>query len=112
MRKRLGKDIWQGLHDFPLIDSEKELSDSEILNTDLVQNVLDDKYELSYFTEYQKHLLSHRRIRAKFLILQKDSDKKPKIPDEYGKIYPYSMEESRDLGKPILILNFLKKYIY
>ena len=60
VRKREGKDIWQGLHEFPLIESKNAKEQNELHNS------LEARYTFKYSESYT-HLLSHQRLHIVFL---------------------------------------------
>lgn len=72
LRKRIGSDIWQGLYEFPLLETEGALSFEELVKTDVFADLLKgnpEKIELQ--AEYSaKHVLSHQRIYANFYRLK------------------------------------------
>ena len=61
IRKRTEKDIWQNLHDFPLIETNKEISKKELL-----QLASDKNISIHSVSSVFKHILSHQVIFAKF----------------------------------------------
>lgn len=77
--KRTGKDIWQGLYQFPLI----ELSEKEFLKEDNFLQIISNnfnlkKIKLNSISNVCKQTLTHQKICAKFLnftSLQKINDK-------------------------------------
>jgi A/G-specific adenine glycosylase len=60
VRKREGKDIWQGLHEFPLIETKNSNEQNELHNS------LEARYTFSHSETYT-HLLSHQRLHIVFL---------------------------------------------
>lgn len=64
VHKREGKDIWKGLYEFPLIESEFALKEDELLNKikECVGQKCDIKIEKSL-----THKLTHRTIKATFI---------------------------------------------
>lgn len=71
--KRTGKDIWKNLHQFPLIESEKELSELEILNLKIpLLNC--EKVKLKSVSSTVKHILTHQTIYARFIHIETESD--------------------------------------
>ncbi len=76
LNKRNNKDIWQGLYEFPQIESERLLSEQALFDhssdihklTGLIQFKLLETYDLS------KHVLSHQHIYSRFFILSGESD--------------------------------------
>ena len=61
VQKRESKDIWQNLYQFPLFESEKEVSSPSELG-----DVLIVESTFKKVSEQFKHVLSHQRIYAKF----------------------------------------------
>ena len=61
IQKRVAKDIWQNLYQFPLKESEKEIISPFELKESLV-----DKAVFLKVSEQFKHVLSHQKIYAKF----------------------------------------------
>jgi A/G-specific adenine glycosylase len=89
MKKREGKDIWQGLYDFDLIESATPLDEKALaLQT--------GKMKIVWSAEY-KHVLTHQTIFARFAILEtKDKE------ENY-----FSLKKIAALPKPVLISKFL-----
>lgn len=108
LKERGAKNIWQGLYDFPLIESAKSLSEEEILSQ------LDQREDmmLEGVSSEVKHVLTHRQIFARFYKLKvKDLD----TFEQLGRAFeskPYSIDEINALPKPILIQNYLKEEVF
>lgn len=69
MEKRNGNDIWKGLYQFPVIESEKFLSPIKLIIHPTVKNISpDEKIKLKPADEFV-FPLSHQKIHAKFFIL-------------------------------------------
>lgn len=72
LQKRVKKDIWQNLYEFPLIESTNLLSTNELLiNTEfhaLFEGI--KKIEVIKKTNPMKHVLSHRVIYAQFISIR------------------------------------------
>lgn len=66
LRKRSGKGIWKGLFDFPGILSEMELNHVEVVPAFLKENALGSIPEILHVSEEYIHILSHRKIHARF----------------------------------------------
>ncbi len=110
MHQRADGDIWSGLYDFYLVESEEKLitlDEISLEKNDFLQEIL-SKSIIKNVSESFKHILTHQRIEAKFwhIILNDEVV----LPENY---HFYSLEEIEDLPKPILIekhyksLNFL-----
>ena len=67
LQKREEKDIWQGLYQFPLIESEnKNQSAVDLSNTNIAQHIKGTSYSMVKSSSVVKHVLSHQIIYAKF----------------------------------------------
>jgi A/G-specific adenine glycosylase len=104
MQKRKVKDIWQGLYDFPLLESESELFEEAILNH------FSSQYPHLVVKEFigtvysAKHILSHQNLRVSFFVFKVDlSSGFVAEPCEEW----YDGVQIESLPKPILIEKFL-----
>jgi A/G-specific adenine glycosylase len=103
MKKRSGEGIWEGLYDFPSIESESALQQEDILHA--LQNHLQFNgpiIQVDFSKEY-KHILSHRRLKAHFLHI-KLSNKWHKMPPGATEV-PWS--KITEKGIPRLIEKYL-----
>ncbi len=104
LNERGPKDIWQGLFDFPLVETEQELHEVEQLN--LSSNKATAKFEKDlvpmFKSEEFKHLLTHQTIRAKFWHFEL---KKAEKLDQLKAIIP---SEIHNFPLPKLIENYIK----
>ncbi len=68
LNRRSGKDIWQGLYEFPLIETEVPTDLSGLQQLNGFQNLFADAGCLSISVELSdlKHILSHQKIYATF----------------------------------------------
>ena len=70
LHRRNGKDIWQGLYEFPLIESGKELNEQELLRYLKKRKWLRDKAdEITGISLVSKQQLSHQLIAGQFIKL-------------------------------------------
>ena len=69
LQKRIAKDVWQNLYEFPLIESDKLFELSELIENGDFQNLFRDieKVDIIKTTNPIKHILSHRVIFAQFI---------------------------------------------
>jgi A/G-specific adenine glycosylase len=67
LKRRNVAGIWKGLHDFPCIESYTALKDEEVIEEFLTQNKLASQAMVHDISEEYVHILSHRKIRAKFI---------------------------------------------
>lgn len=100
IKQRKNKDIWIGLYDFPVIESEKEIKDisglykldSFLANIDLISK-----------STPIKHILSHQIINAVFW---KISLKNNWLPNQ--ELIKVSLEEINNYPVPKLVENYIK----
>ncbi len=70
IQKRGEKDIWKGLYEFPLIESEKELPIDEVLSDPFLVNILKGcTWVVDAVSSLYKHQLSHQLIIAQFITI-------------------------------------------
>ncbi|WKK86804.2 A/G-specific adenine glycosylase [Marivirga arenosa] len=100
MKKRGPQDIWQGLFDFELIETEKALDMNDIISK--IQNLHQDVQIIEISDAYQ-HILSHQKLEAVFIELNKKTDNTLHDND----LVYYTQDEIEELPKPRLIENYL-----
>ena len=104
MRRREAGDIWQGLYDFPLFESNRLLEREEIV--ELIRQKFElqsAQFNVQSNSEPFLHILTHQRINAKFWLVQIFHNLQHKDIN----FVPVSTMESIPL--PRLIETFLKK---
>ena len=105
LKERVGKDVWNGLFDFALIEgatSEDEVMDKIQKSYSLSKLILED------VSEPFIHILSHQKIHAVFYLVS-ISDGAAKTLSKKCSLKPYSVEEVLNLPKPKLIVNYLQR---
>ncbi len=102
-KKRTSGDIWEGLHDFPQVESSQE---TQSLPMDIP---LKTEREAKLFPKKYRHILSHQRLNAVFSELEIAEDNLEKLEDWcQNKGFLLVKEERIEyLAKPKLIVNFL-----
>ncbi|MDR0765542.1 MAG: A/G-specific adenine glycosylase [Odoribacteraceae bacterium] len=72
LSRRTGKDIWQHLHEFPLIETDEPAGFDELCRDDRFRELLDGVTLASVAERVapRKHVLSHRVIHARFYDLE------------------------------------------
>ncbi len=73
LERRTANDIWKNLYQFPLIESERELSDPEILNLKIPFLKCEDVH-LKSVSPAVKHILTHQTIYARFIQIENETD--------------------------------------
>ena len=68
LQKRIEKDVWQNLFEFPLIESDRLLNTGELVGDNTFKTILGDagEVEIHKISNPMKHILSHRVIYAQF----------------------------------------------
>jgi A/G-specific adenine glycosylase len=70
IRKRIEKDIWQQLHEFILIESEKQLSDKQLFKSEAFNNIINVKFQHLISSENVTQKLTHQHINGRFISLK------------------------------------------
>ncbi len=108
LRLRNSEGIWEGLYDFYLQEEEKSIQFEEALQHFplAAQQQLVLKHQSPHF----KHVLTHQIIQACFW--QVEINELPIVEKYFPLMNFYGIEEIKDLPKPILIHNYLKKHFF
>ncbi|MDB4655726.1 A/G-specific adenine glycosylase [Flavobacteriales bacterium] len=69
IRRRGEGDIWQGLYEFEYVESEVRLQDAELLKA---LKIADKQVVISVSEEFE-HILSHQKLRAKFVTVKSEN---------------------------------------
>lgn len=72
IRTRTEKDIWQQLHEFILIESEKQLSDNQLFASVAFKEIINVKYQYLLSSENLTQRLTHQCINGRFVLLKID----------------------------------------
>jgi A/G-specific adenine glycosylase len=99
--KRKGGGIWQGMFEFPLIETQEEVSDNEIRGLIKTQGLpeLDSPHSVVRFNPKPLvHKLSHQHLRVTFWILHLEGPLDHSVPISEMHSYPV----------PVLIANFME----
>lgn len=103
LQQRTSKDIWQNLHEFPLIETDREVS-LKALKREYQYKQLDDYLNIGSISLYNEreivHKLSHRRIHTRFWIAEAES-----LPENAVEI-----SQVQDYAVPVLIGNFISEF--
>jgi A/G-specific adenine glycosylase len=69
--KRSKNDIWKGLFEFPLIESDHSLNANDLFETDVFRKLTGDhKFTLLSVSPEIRHQLTHQRLHARFFVFQ------------------------------------------
>ena len=105
MKERTGKDIWQGLFEFLLIESDKLEALSSLLKK--INGVA--KKDVLFESPLYKHILSHQILHARFYHIQADKKLFHLLKEKY-KLESIDKAEINDTPKPVLLSKFLKDH--
>ena len=105
IKRREKGDIWQGLHDFALVETTQEETNIEAM----AQKLGLKNFRLVAETQPAKHILTHQLIYAKFWTLEIPETTAIRLVDN-SELMKCNLDELKALPKPILIKNFLDKY--
>ncbi|MCB0400567.1 MAG: A/G-specific adenine glycosylase [Flavobacteriales bacterium] len=102
LHQRQGKDIWKGLHEFPLIETETPVTDFEAL---LPLAPFHSPMTLKSCSQTYKHILSHQRIFAVFWLVTIESS------EPYGDFKLIPIREINKYAVPKLIDNYIQTWV-
>ncbi|HEY6437315.1 MAG TPA: NUDIX domain-containing protein, partial [Ignavibacteriaceae bacterium] len=82
IRQRTGKDIWQQLHEFPMIETEKEKNVKTVLSQVEKKGwLVNKKYEVAAISPLYKQQLSHQLITGQFIEIK--LKRKPPVKNDW-----------------------------
>jgi len=102
LEKRLGKGIWEGLYQFPLIETKEMLTAAEFSGfEEFIKIKGEEVFEVTLFNDDPViHKLTHQHIYTRFWIVDKNEMHQNSVKFSKLKEYPV----------PVLIANFIKEY--
>jgi A/G-specific adenine glycosylase len=99
---RQGKGIWQGLYEFPVVETTTSINYTELLASKDFQELFSEPTQISLFNEKEiVHKLSHQHLYTKFWIVETNQTTANSILWE--EIFNYPV--------PVLIANFLEEFV-
>ncbi len=106
INQRTGNGIWQGLYEFPLIESEKTDIDTIISHSLFTKIIKDKPYDIvPHNNEPIVHKLSHQHLYTRFFILKIDDESVFEASEEM-----ILMRDVHSYPVPILIGNFIDSF--
>ncbi len=106
LQQRLGKGIWEGLYEFPLIEDEKCTVDTIRAEQTFKEMVNGGEYIITPFKEEPiVHKLSHQHIYTRFFIIKTDTN-----PVLQGIQKNVNRQEIHNYPVPILLGNFIDSF--
>ena len=104
MKKRSGKDIWNGLFDFVLVEKTRAIKPEAVIADKAYESWFRKSDGVKISRSY-KHILTHQTIHCRFIRLNAD----PSLTLAEENLSFYSRAEIADLPKPALITRFLEE---
>jgi len=99
---RTGKGIWQGLYEFPCVETTGEIDEKELMESEAFNAIVKDDAVLRLFNpKAVVHKLSHQHIYTKFWVLNMEGKQR----------YDLSWKDVFKYPVSVLIHNFLKVYL-
>lgn len=103
IEKRLADDIWKNLYQFPLLETNTELNEKDLLNWKVLSKIKDD-WEVTKISNKKKHILSHRNIIARVICIRLNS------PEGLSNIFiQVNKKDIFTFAVPRLIENFISE---
>jgi A/G-specific adenine glycosylase len=109
MKQRVGKDVWQGLYDFYLIETPTNPKGKEELPADAFVEAWANSNRLIPPEKTYVHILSHQKLHVRFWQVTMSSESAVQLPDS---LTFYTPTEIEALPKPILVDTFIKEYFF
>ena len=72
LQKRKNKDIWKGLYEFPIIETQKPLVAEAFFQRKDFQNYSETDFYVAHISDEIKHRLSHQLLHIRFYVLKID----------------------------------------
>jgi A/G-specific adenine glycosylase len=72
LNRRSAGDIWQGLYDFNLIETESDLEAEKLFNQKKFKEIVGKNFSVLDVSKTYKHVLTHRNLFAKFYLIKLD----------------------------------------
>ncbi len=103
LEQRTGKGIWNGLYQFPLIETENLSAENELVQLDSFKELIQEqKYSLELYNEEPVvHKLSHQHLYTRFWLINTQAIQEKSV----------SLQEVINYPVPVLIENFLNEYL-
>lgn len=106
LKKRLEKDIWQNLYDFPLIEADRELTLEELRECKHWQEIFRNRpAAVDPHIEKTRHLLTHRILNVQFFTVYADTF-------SHDGFIKMGVEDLHNYPVPRVIEKYLKKFIF
>ena len=103
IEQRSGKGIWNGLYQFPLVETEALIEKKQLTGYDEFIDLTGGRqFSLELYNEKPVvHKLSHQHLYTRFWIVNSENEKQNTVP----------LHELNEYPVPVLIENFLNEYL-
>lgn len=103
LEQRTGKGIWNGLYQFPLVESKELIGENKLVEDKRFREIVEDRnFSVEVFNEEPVvHKLSHQHLFTRFWLINCTATSKKTI--DIGEVEKYPV--------PVLIENFLNEYL-
>lgn len=102
IRKRSGKDIWQNLYEFPLIETPSASSAAEVSRSPAFKDLFGSNASVTIELPAVKHILSHQNLFVSFCFISGITHNLLKH-NGYSSVDP---ETFRHMAKPVIIVKY------
>ncbi len=108
LKERKGKDIWQGLYEFPMVEENSLMEIGKLLKKQFLKQAVNA--QISTESRTYKHVLSHQNLHVKFWVLESKEIAETLIKNHNFRFF--TIKAIHDLPKPVLINKFLEESIF
>lgn len=105
-KQRTAGDVWQHLYDFPLIETDEELTTPSAEFFDKIKSIFGTEVKISLL-DAKKHILTHQIIYVQFFAI----DNYIVNFNDYAEIKSVDIEDFKQLPHPKIIGDFIEKHI-
>jgi len=107
MRKRVEKDIWKNLFEFPLVETNEETEIETLIVKDDFRNIVQlNQLVIENVSNWKIHILSHQRIHYRFFRIRL-ADENPTLDN----LIPVNKEDIFKFAVPKLLETYLNEFI-
>lgn len=108
IRKRVGNDIWKNLFEFPIIETENEISTENLIIQTEFRKIISiaDQVVIENVSDWKIHILSHQRIHYRFIRIRLNDE--IQLPED---IFRVNKEDIFNFAVPKLLDTYLNEYI-
>jgi A/G-specific adenine glycosylase len=101
IKKRINKDIWQGLFEFPMIETRKAINTEQLISSEQWKKLIGKEFQLLEVSTLVQHRLSHQLLHISFYTVKTDKLKENIL------YKPVPIKELVDYPVPKVMENFI-----